>query len=580
MEAHLRRLYKCAHLCSYFIYYVKLENVLRMLQNYDTSYDGNSLMVGGRRGNSRSAAEDVFLVTGTHEDNGDLWRDIGAAWRAGDHERIAKITSQIFAIPELYREYLLLIKETMAAENVTHLELRAVLGNVKGWTIREEIKVLNDFAEKISKEGLSFGVIVMGGNSKSYFAEIIEARLPVVLSFEFGGDLRKSRELAAKLGAPVFPAETLRGIEQAELSDILGKSPQITGVAAASWTILPVGAIFDYCPAAEAPSSTDILNAAVPVITLSSGRCSAEHDKDLNDNIIQAWKRGLSYFKILNSFVYSIVASRTSPGVAEEMFKRWHEQYAKYYYEESGGWRRYAVDRDCKWFIKTREDLTGLSQFTQKMMERALSRTKQPALEVARGMELYAYKPNISATMTWTTEEYNMPGFQYTYIRLKSLQRYAECYAMYETAFAAASAADLQAIKRVVSIGGGCGFELVALGDYYKQRGCTPPTYCIVDIADSWTAYADLINCDYVVGDVNNLDDRVRTELSRADLFIFSYVYIHLDRFIRDMNGEYRNKRAIFNERRARVNEKIPSERVGKYYVRGVWPRDIESVFQ
>jgi len=87
------------------------------------------------------------------------------------------------------------------------------------------------------------------------------------------------------------------------------------------------------------------------------------------------------------------------------------------------------------------------------------------------GERLYADKPNLKkhGGGTWSNAEYGHPGLQGIYLRLKSMQRFTEAWALCERAASQrlfAPAQLEQECVRVVSIGGGPGFELLAF-DYF-----------------------------------------------------------------------------------------------------------------
>ena len=104
--------------------------------------------------------------------------------------------------------------------------------------------------------------------------------------------------------------------------------------------------------------------------------------------------------------------------------------------------------------------------------------TDDPAATLAQGETLYADKPTMKAHHgakgTWSDSEYAHPGLQAVYLRLKSFQRFTESWALYERAaahgifdkyLAAAGSAGGAAGPpplRVVSLGGGPGYELLA----------------------------------------------------------------------------------------------------------------------
>jgi hypothetical protein len=82
---------------------------------------------------------------------------------------------------------------------------------------------------------------------------------------------------------------------------------------------------------------------------------------------------------------------------------------------------------------------------------------------------------------TWSDAEYALPGFQWMYLRLKSFQRFAETWALLERCAAgglflpgaALHTGSSNAVK-VVSLGGGPGFELLAADWFLRLEAAVP----------------------------------------------------------------------------------------------------------
>jgi len=153
--------------------------------------------------------------------------------------------------------------------------------------------------------------------------------------------------------------------------------------------------------------------------------------------------------------------------------------------------------------------------------------TSDPTETARHGEHLYVMKPTMksapkSAGMgTWSDEEYAHPGLQALYLRLKSFQRFTESWALFERAAArgvfdpwlqsagggggsgegenggngGGGSSGGRALLRVASLGGGPGYELLALAWYLEQlageRGVAPPRLDLVslDLQPSWEPY-------------------------------------------------------------------------------------------
>ena len=144
---------------------------------------------------------------------------------------------------------------------------------------------------------------------------------------------------------------------------------------------------------------------------------------------------------------------------------------------------------------------------------------------LAGGKHIYDTKPTLSATRgtdhlaTWSQEEYGQPGLQREYLIYKSLQRFTETWALLERATVAGlfvpeflrnkqvesddesddddddgkdsfssdeDEDDVQPI-RVVSVGGGPGYELFATREFFaRYAGSVPVQLCSLDLEQSW----------------------------------------------------------------------------------------------
>lgn len=345
-----------------------------------------------------------------------------------------------------------------------------------------------------------------------------------------------------------------------------------------------------------APADDD-LAAAVAATGLSIGyydtpveTAAITSQGQLADEYVARWRAsgGVNFFSLLVSSIESIADASGGGADGAQMLARWHAQYKEYFHHENN----YALDQNLRWYViasPAGAAMLGRLQSTcGRFMDRALASIcgdiSQQCRKIAAGMRLYSEKPNLSHDTTWTTAEYNLSEFQYTYIRLKSVQRYTECYAAFEVALGGMSAEELARIGRVVSIGGGCGFELFALRDYLADKlgENHRVTATIIDVAATWAAYADIIDCDYKIEDVNGGGPETAAALDGCDLVIFSYVYRYLTSgFFSLVNEKYRNVPLIFNERRLPVSSGVPAARKidDNLYVRGLPAQGRVSVF-
>lgn len=223
----------------------------------------------------------------------------------------------------------------------------------------------------------------------------------------------------------------------------------------------------------------------------------------------------------------------------------------------------YFADRDRKWPMKTnsrgRELLEELDKYVENgckyIEEKLIAEGKTPE-EVKkildRGREIYADKPNQkNASGTWSETEYGNLGFQYHYLKYKSVQRFTECYSMFERA--AARGVKFDAPWTAVSIGGGPGYELIAAAKF----GATQ-LYSI-DLEPTWEPYCSGLGCKFIRGSFFEVDKirEIVANVSRNDscgrvYVIFSYVVQHYIKNPRIFNELLRVCDGIFINERAR----------------------------
>jgi len=145
------------------------------------------------------------------------------------------------------------------------------------------------------------------------------------------------------------------------------------------------------------------------------------------------------------------------------------------------------------------------------------------------GHACYSSKPSKGHGGTWSKEEYHSLGLQHQYLRFKSIQRFTEMYSFLERAFAFKELREVETMKtvRILSLGGGPGFELYACEVYFKEM--FPNVKCeltSLDLEGGWKPYAELLHCKFIEGDF--LDPRVIDHAGKNyDYVILSYVLFH-----------------------------------------------------
>ena len=182
--------------------------------------------------------------------------------------------------------------------------------------------------------------------------------------------------------------------------------------------------------------------------------------------------------------------------------------------------------------------LRGLVAVNRRLLGRNAALFAADADEAARqraeGYALYEEKPNLrrrgSEIGTWSDREYGLPGFQWMYLRLKSYQRFTETWAVLERCAAGGlfdEGGCLREANRVVSLGGGPGYELLAydyFDRYWRGRDAADPAawrfdaaaedappakngkYVSLDLQPSWVEYVDLLGYGFHQWDVHDAD--------------------------------------------------------------------------
>lgn len=190
----------------------------------------------------------------------------------------------------------------------------------------------------------------------------------------------------------------------------------------------------------------------------------------------------------------------------------------------------YFLDREQKWPQKTGSDgyklLEKLWQKREECLELAKKLMQQQNLDVeamiAKGEQIYANKTSKKSYQTWSEEEYNDFGFRFFYLKLKSTQRFVEMYNLLQRAY------NMRAIQipstktklRILSLGGGPGFELFAAKEFFKDYECELVS---MDTQEEWKPFAVALGNSFIQMDFNHKDliDMVK---DKYDIILLSFV--------------------------------------------------------
>lgn len=165
-------------------------------------------------------------------------------------------------------------------------------------------------------------------------------------------------------------------------------------------------------------------------------------------------------------------------------------------------------------------------------LQAQIDASPSPSLLEKEGQEIYSRKPNkISNSVTWSQEEFQHIGFLKQYLQLKSIQRFAEAYSQYDRAYnlgcfqhyqdrEKSTPADMTPKTiRIVSLGGGPAYELVAFRLFMKEI-CprTPVELISLDLEASWAPICASLDVKFAVWDF--LEDKRSMQDVLRDMYI------------------------------------------------------------
>ena len=202
----------------------------------------------------------------------------------------------------------------------------------------------------------------------------------------------------------------------------------------------------------------------------------------------------------------------------------------------------YYQDIDRKWAFRTDRRrglslLAGLVRTCNRCLQRnqqLLDRLANPKEAEQLGEHIYRNKPTFKRTkdskefgdsqfVTWSQEEYGQAGLQRKYLKLKSYQRFTEAWSLVERADArglfdealagvpkpdgAGGTTGPPVTLRIASIGGGPGFELYAVQEYFRKKKQLSAQQLrleltSLDLENSWGEYVRLMGFRFVQWDL------------------------------------------------------------------------------
>lgn len=304
-------------------------------------------------------------------------------------------------------------------------------------------------------------------------------------------------------------------------------------------------------------------------------------DNDLIDNIIYLRNIGFTDGEIIVASLNGILGSEIHTDAKGRMIQKWYDTYIlsdknfNYVYCTSPSLsldkESYYQDIDRKWPSETNS--IGMDLLTKyisiisstmniardKLLSKYNGDPNHVLSEILMGINLYKFKPSKISSYglysykskgTWSSIIYHHIGFQYIYLRFKSIQRFVETWSMLER-LRDTNILDIiiDGKDKFISMGGGPGFELYTIKlfmDMYRPLDSKKFRYISIDLEPGWKDYALSMGIEFIPG---TFDSHYMYDNS---IFVFSYVthqYIHDTNLFKTM---------ILNGNDILINERVP----------------------
>lgn len=233
--------------------------------------------------------------------------------------------------------------------------------------------------------------------------------------------------------------------------------------------------------------------------------------------------------------------------------ERKNEYRIPYVLDFHGNYTNYTNSEGNDLLQKLRDQKGKCLEIAKKIMENSGFNVEE---KIRSGREIYAKKNSMNERQTWSEEEYNDIGFRYTYLNLKGDQRFVEIYNLLWRADKVGALTIPKDKKniRILSLGGGPGFELFAAKEYFHDFQCELVS---MDIESGWEPYANALGNKFIHKDINS-PDLLSMIKGKYDIVILSLVlgqhFLNLDilsKLITDCNLIA----TLVNSRFERLNE-------------------------
>ena len=297
-----------------------------------------------------------------------------------------------------------------------------------------------------------------------------------------------------------------------------------------------------------------LLTSSPLMYSISADDPNKINDKEISTNIRYLLSKRVSKEDIALSYRVSILSAQCSHEKRQDMLRKWDSTYMHLFrnilqyvqhpsksLSEVDNKYMYFQDVDRKWSFSTDSEgfklLQNLTDKVSDLLSYTISRIKDrgldPIFEIMSGYKLYKKKPSkmdvhadTDRSPTWKSYEYEHLGLQFLYVRLKGLQRFVETYSLLQRMY---NSGILNPIIdrltncgkdpiRVISVGGGPGFELYAIRVFLQERYHLRTVLISIDPVSSWQPYNEMLDITYVEGDTSTALDFSNS------LVVFSYV--------------------------------------------------------
>lgn len=185
-------------------------------------------------------------------------------------------------------------------------------------------------------------------------------------------------------------------------------------------------------------------------------------------------------------------------------------------------------------------ELVRINQKPLQVCQDLIQKASNPSEVTSTGVNIYTEKKSLIGAngVTWTHEEYGHPGLQLMYLKMKSWQRFTETWALLERSgrlglFEPHRSGLIRGQPvRVLSVGGGPGYELLAFRRFFRSfiDPSVPLHLVSLDLQGSWRPYVEAMGMRFEEWDIKSgglLNKVADMNFQGVTYVIISYVMIY-----------------------------------------------------